>query len=235
MCRRLILYFWVWILSDVEVSAQIDSSWKNNIKESSNFWYDNFNQCILKVSYNKKSSLTDEVVAYCNKIVNHNTHFNSATHEEYCTVGNHGCNTDLHFQGNIYNINAFNNHNFFPSQKPLLEIIKKMSPSKSCKGKVCAFGHLMFFGDSVTLSLFEAFICEIYRETRFIKLEKIFYLKIGELLNIIYTVFDARYFLFSKKKENFQQNNLLLNKFKFGFHFISKNITTVLQTFIEIM
>jgi hypothetical protein len=218
----MISFLRILIFVSLTVYSHIHYSLKNNSKEQ---WYDDFNQCILRFSFNK--TFFEEAVTYCNQTVNHNTHFNRLAHEEYCMVGENGCNNDLHFRGNIF-IEESNNSNYFPSQKPLMEIMKKMSSaSKNCKKKVCPFGHLMFFGDSVTLSLFDAFICEIYRENKFIKLESK-NLVIHKLPHGFEHGFDKDY-IFSKIENKANKNDLI--KFKTSFHFIIPNITIFSQIF----
>jgi hypothetical protein len=98
-----------------------------------------------------------------------------------------------------------------------MEIMKKMSSnSKNCKKKVCPFGHLMFFGDSVTLSSFDAFICEMYREN---KESKKFVVKKIQLHGL------EQDFIFSKIENKANNNKNDLIKFKTSFHAITKNIT----------
>jgi hypothetical protein len=212
MSKKTLRFFFILCLYTI---TSYQESWIQT--NEANIWYDKSNQCILKLGFN---GLIKKSMKLCNISVGL-FEFEEMIYtvgekvHPYCVVSE-SCHTKFHFQqqifSKVYNSSSINTN---PFQNPLFKLLNKIS-YKNVQNETI-IGQIIFFGDSSSMSIFEAFICEIIRNKLFTNFEAV---------NIV----DKMQHIFYNFSEN-TDNNQKPVKSKIGLRFINKNITSILDMF----
>jgi hypothetical protein len=143
------LLFYYLLLCCIEAILS-SSSWV--VQNDVNQWYNKFNLCILRIGLDKSTEDARKVCYAANE------KYTSHMHCEVIVNEWTGCHAKFHFKDQIF-YKSFDGS--VPTENPLLNFFEKLSLTQK---KSKRNGELIFYGDSVTKHLFEAFTCELLRE-----------------------------------------------------------------------